>query len=108
MGCVIYELLLGSHPFTEDSSKEVFQLVLSRKYQLLNVSSECSDFLSQLLQFDLLKRFQNSRDLLQHNYISVSNILSFDLPFIYELDCSEGTGYFVERVKEKECRSDFL
>ena len=91
LGCVIYKLLSESPPFTGDSSKEVFQLILSGKYQLLNVSSECSDFLSQLLQFDLFKRVQNSRDLLQHNWISGSDLLSFELPFVSELDYSEGT-----------------
>lgn len=74
LGCVVYDLLTGSAPFTGNNNKKIIEKILSMKKTLkypYYLSNDAKDFLRKLLQVNPEKRFDIDNDyekLKQHRF----------------------------------------
>ena len=71
-GILMYYLLVGRPPFDGKTQEEIFDAILSNSLdlnieELKNVSNECKDLITQLLQRDVNKRIK-AKNALEHSF----------------------------------------
>ena len=71
-GVLMYYLLVGHPPFDGKTEDEIFDAIMEQKLnldidELKNVSDECKDLISQLLERDITKRI-TAKKALEHNF----------------------------------------
>ena len=71
-GVLMYYLLAGRPPFDGKTEDEIFDAIMEQKLnldidELKNVSDECKDLISQLLERDITKRI-TAKKALEHNF----------------------------------------
>ncbi|KAK2960582.1 putative cAMP-dependent protein kinase type 1 [Blattamonas nauphoetae] len=71
LGCIMYEMLSGHHPFATSSLKQLYKMVLNPPPPLENKSQHCQDLLKSLLTVDPSRRISSTNgDLLNHPFFS--------------------------------------
>ena len=74
-GVLMYYLLVGHPPFDGKTEDEIFDAIMEQELnldidELKNVSDECKDLISQLLERDITKRI-TAKKALEHNFFKI-------------------------------------
>lgn len=107
LGCIIYEFLVCTPPFHEDTPQDTFARIVKgdfSKAELKGVSPEAVDLISKLLVTDPSQRLgdKSIEEIKAHpwfNGIDWDRIQDLEPPFVPQLASAEDTSYFESRYK---------
>ena len=71
LGCIIYEMLIGTHPFYVEERREVYKSIVSKPVRILApINPLASDLIIELLRKDPKKRlgYRDGRDVMKHKW----------------------------------------
>ena len=99
LGCIVYELVCGIPPFHRDNEAQTFDAILKGYYEPLeDVSPECVDFVTKLLNPDQSRRLgaNGIQEIFDHEWLKNGDKNS-EMPFIPTLSSPIDTEYFQTR-----------
>jgi serine/threonine protein kinase len=102
LGIMVFEFVFGEPPFHAESETEIYTRIVRGRYSIpddTEVSSQCLDLISRLLETDPGKRLgvNGSQEVLKHEWFADIDPRAIEPPFVPELKGRDDTDYFESR-----------